>query len=737
VLGVACSISLIALAWAAEAQAQCDWTTDYATYKVRSVSFKVAAVFGKVPEALKLQLSRHRSDLYTSDKPNEYANEAMKFYNNDPAALKYEQLVASKLKFSFKGFLYKSCAEKVNPTECEREFKGDPGGPVTQCLDVVVQRSGVAIDALNTMPFLVLFPRSTLVKLLGAIPRPLMALNPGIDFDFDKEFGPSAMIDTSMDLLNMRPMFKNSSRTAKTANQETPTSVTPTTQAPATVITDDTVNILVTPQGGAKVFSGEATPTPDPRDFGRDSKLLLNIKAQKSFDKSFYNTETGLVFSRTKALGRFQNLALEAKFRANNGPQGAGTLLQNSVTAGGSADVTVKTGPFKLVNLGGKYRWSSNRFFSPSTAPELTSENAIEGRVIADGNIKKGLLRVAAWFDSGWPAAQPNSYQRLAVVAAYSKEFVIPRKKVEFHKIAPPGLSQCYTPYKETPKTNDPSIGVEIIAGAGRAWGDVPEYARFYGGNSSTNFLYDEPSAQTLTAFPGGPLLRSAKRQQAGILTRSGAILGGTSYWHLNANVSLPIPGWSQPLIPGELVAGSVPDKDERDQGVPGDALVCRDLKYVLKTQVRKSGTELLVAREAHDSLSKAQQDALRLNPKDPNLSAAQRQALSDATAAYNAEKDKKRKAAEDMMRNEITPITDFIADHADIYSIKPLMMVEAARLAAADAIMDQTRFGFGGGLQVNVVTVRFEAGYLFAANRLPGDAHGNFVFRLVFRRFF
>jgi hypothetical protein len=63
--------------------------------------------------------------------------------------------------------------------------------------------------------------------------------------------------------------------------------------------------------------------------------------------------------------------------------------------------------------------------------------------------------------------------------------------------------------------------------------------------------------------------------------------------------------------------------------------------------------------------------------------------------------------------------------------------MVDAARLDASGAIGNRIRFGFGGGLQLNVVTVRLEAGYLFAANRLPGDAHGNFIFRLVFRRFF
>src|SRR5688572_23809888 len=92
VFGIACAMFPIALAWAVPARAQCDWRTDYATYKVRSVSVKVAAVFGGVPETLKLKLARHRGDLYTSDKPNEYANEVKDFVDHDPVELKYEQL---------------------------------------------------------------------------------------------------------------------------------------------------------------------------------------------------------------------------------------------------------------------------------------------------------------------------------------------------------------------------------------------------------------------------------------------------------------------------------------------------------------------------------------------------------------------------------------------------------------------------------------------------------------------
>jgi hypothetical protein len=68
------------------------------------------------------------------------------------------------------------------------------------------------------------------------------------------------------------------------------------------------------------------------------------------------------------------------------------------------------------------------------------------------------------------------------------------------------------------------------------------------------SFLYDELSATTTTRFPYGPLIRSLGQSQGGI---GNSVLGGTSYWHANVNVSIPVPAWSRPLIPHEWVAVS------------------------------------------------------------------------------------------------------------------------------------------------------------------------------------
>ena len=105
-----------------------------------------------------------------------------------------------------------------------------------------------------------------------------------------------------------------------------------------------------------------------------------------------------------------------------------------------------------------------------------------------------------------------------------------------------------------------------MLAGAGRTWGDVPGYARFFAGAPAGQFLYDELSATTVTRFPYGPLIRSLGESQGGTVNNLGNVtLGGTSYWHANVNVSIPVPAWSRSLIPDEWVAVSKRGRETRN----------------------------------------------------------------------------------------------------------------------------------------------------------------------------
>jgi len=468
---------------------------------------------------------------------------------------------------------------------------------------------------------------------------------------------------------------------------------------------------------------------------------LLRLKGQKSLSKSFYDTSTELSFARTKPLDLFQDVAMDLGFTASRLPLGNGDYFRNAAWFDFNTDLRLRKNVVKLINVGGGYRWSRNQLFNGdgSVPPQINSENALNLRAIGDGMIKKGLVRAALWFENNSLAHTPGSYQRVAALAGYGKEFVIGRKK-DFHEISPPELgSPCWTSYADPKKPgetrkNESTIGVEALAGVGRTWGDVPGYARFFGGSPSGQFLFDELSARTVTGFPFGPVTRSLGKNEGGIINN---LLGGTSYWHANVNVSIPVPAWSRPLIPQEWVALSAKrEGDEEFEGhVPAGANICRDLKSTVKTLVRVSGVNLMVSQQARDLLTDAQKNDLRLTNRD-NRTADEEQRLKAATAAFAAAKVKVQPQIEDLFNNEILPITDFIADHANIFAVKPLVLFDVAHLGPGGAATP-TRYGLGGGFQLDIVMARFELGYVAALKRAPGDPKGNFFGRLVLRRLF
>src|SRR5262249_20909741 len=158
------------------------------------------------------------------------------------------------------------------------------------------------------------------------------------------------------------------------------------------------------------------------------------------------------------------------------------------------------------------------------------------------------------------------------------------------------------------------------------------------------------------------PLIRSLGENQGGI---GNSVLGGTSYWHANVNLSIPVPAWSRPLIPHEWVARSAKraGDEEFDGHVPAGAMICRDLKSTVKTLVRVSCINLMVSQQARDQLTDAQKNDLRLEFKD-NRTTDEERRLNAANVALAAAKAKVQPNIEDLFSNEILPITDFIADH-------------------------------------------------------------------------
>ena len=94
-------------------------------------------------------------------------------------------------------------------------------------------------------------------------------------------------------------------------------------------------------------------------------------------------------------------------------------------------------------------------------------------------------------------------------------------------------------------------------------------------------------------------------------------------------------------------------------------------------------------------------------------------------------------KAKAEAELKSINSILGFLADKANLVSVKPLLLFDAARLYSAGPFGTGVRYGAGGGFQLTVVVAKFEVGYVYGVKRFPGDPPGNFVMRLVFQNLF
>jgi hypothetical protein len=394
----------------------------------------------------------------------------------------------------------------------------------------------------------------------------------------------------------------------------------------------------------------------------RNTKLNLNLLGRKSLTKPFYDADVTLSLKRRRPGKTLESYSLDGNFVGVQEPWGEGKYFRNSGRLGATLELRPQSEWLGKITASAAYRFSGNRFFSgDQLLAERTSENSFEGRAIIDGRIAGGLIRLGIWADSSSPK-DFNSYQRVAGTLAYQKEFAV---------------------------TLNQTLGVEVTIGAGRAFGDVPEYARFYGGNQLASFLYDETDDRVLASLPSGPLIRSFGKGQAGNRLGAAMVRGGTSYKHLNLNITLPIPGLSRPLIPAEQV---IEAEDEEPGGT---------LKDVIKGQMNTAESSISVA-------------------------------LQEQGLPFD---DAQKEAAQ--IVKQIRPAVNFIADQANIFSIKPLLMFDVANLKSPGSTGHRTPYGVGGGLQLTIVVAKFEAGYMRTVRRSPGDPRGNFVMRLVFQNLF
>ena len=421
------------------------------------------------------------------------------------------------------------------------------------------------------------------------------------------------------------------------------------------------------------LLRGEKISDPD------DVRLDLNFTGQKSLSERFYRTKTDLKLSKARPGQFVEQLDFVASFRADDQPLSELRHVTNGLQLGGQIKLRPRMGLLNTVYLSGAFSRSTNKVFEQS-GQQMVGErdNAGAFRGVIDGRVWDGFARLGVWFESAEATRSSTSYRRLAGLAGFQREF----------------------------GRGTQTLGVEAIVGGGTAHGSVPLYARFFGGNNAGSFLYDSPDSPTMTAFPVGPLLRSYGKTQAAARSQTGAVLGAKSYWHANLNFAIPVPSWSRPLIPDETV--SIAGKDIRLNQFLEDSSIA----------AARFGLEQALIETMIEELMK----------QDPTL--------SDEAAAVKAAPIVEEQVNK-IIGKEIEPIIQFISRRANIFAVKPLVMLDAAQLGGVEGERRRIRFAAGGGLQLVVVVARAEFGYMRSLPSIPGESKGNFVFRLTFQNLF
>jgi hypothetical protein len=393
---------------------------------------------------------------------------------------------------------------------------------------------------------------------------------------------------------------------------------------------------------------------------GENQHLDTHAQGMKSVDESFYRVAAGLRYSQRLAGPFLQGFTLGADYDGIKEPLGVTEHTRNAGLLSGG--VTLKLAPSTRLSLDTGYRRTDDAFNEPGSRTR-TSADEQTNRALLDAIPPPlyGFFRAAVWEDNGWLSGG-GAYQRMVGRIGYAKEI---------------------------PVQPNQTIGLEVVAGGGALLGNPPGYARFFGGNSSGQFLYDSPSSAALQNMPVGPLIRSFGEGRAGLPTARG-VRGSEGFWHVNVNLTIPIRWWSRALIPNELT--DIEDASGRPV----------TLKQLLRKQVDVTGPSMLAATLKKEGMS-----------------------------AEEAEK----RAGE--ILGEVRPATHFIIDDANIYSVKPLLMFDAAGLTDKGLSSGETWLAAGGGLEVTIVIAKLQVGYMRTLSGPTFGSRGNVFVRLVFQNLF
>jgi len=417
----------------------------------------------------------------------------------------------------------------------------------------------------------------------------------------------------------------------------------------------------------------------------RNTKLNLALEGGKSLNEPFYASNSSLTLLRRRTGRMVEDLALSTSFSVNQQPLAEGRHFNNAARVGGTINLRPDAKWVKGVTIAGGYRWIAHRFFNrDNTRSEETGESSFEGRALVDGRVGDGTFRAGGWLEASAPGGKDfQAYKRVAFLGGYQSEI---------------GRSEQ-------------TLGLEVLAGAGRSWGKVPDYALFYGGSSLGSFLYDATDASTLLTMPRGPLLRSFGRAQAGVNNVDRGLRGGTSYWHVNLNATVPIPQLSCPLIPAVALSDNIPAQNNTANPchIKRPPAGVKTLKDAMNGMV-KSGENFLF-----------EDITAELVEQGMDLDAAEKEAEVRTAKVFR----------------QIRPAMRYLSEKGNLYALKPLFMLDIGRVSDNGIDVGRTRVALGGGVQMLIAIAKIEIGYIRTVHRLPADSRGNFVARIVFQNLF
>jgi hypothetical protein len=404
----------------------------------------------------------------------------------------------------------------------------------------------------------------------------------------------------------------------------------------------------------------------------KKTSLLADLAFRKSLDEPFRSLAGGVELVHPVYKEESLGWSLGTYYTDQWSPMGTGEFKMQRIRAFANIDGSLKNQALHKYVFGVAYSFSKTGFSANPNAKTQNAEDNLQLHAAGDGRLGEGFDRLSVYFDAGSSKDETTDITNSYQRLAWRLGYGI--SFGNSHNL----------------------VDLETSAGMGFSWGTVPAYNQFYAGNTLANFLYSPLHSAQMQSFPTGPLLRSLGEREGGFHSSTGSIEGGSSYWNLSISISIPIAKWARPLVPDLIV-----DSAEVDET---GAIVtpAKTMRTKLKGMVRFAQT--LIETDLAD-----------------------RDGLSDEAATAAAEK---------IINRDVRPAIFYLADRANVYSIKPVILFDLANMTRTGT--SNTTWGAAGvGIQLNIVNARLQVGYAHTLFPSADRSKGNFLLRFNIQDFF